>query len=273
MALMINQRRVKNQCYDELLVPEVLPLRMMLISAGSFLMGSPDTELGHNDAEVPQHEVRMPQFFMAKYPVTQAQWKVVAAMPQINRALNSEPSSFKGELRPVENVSWDDAVEFCDRLTISTNRQYRLPTEAEWEYACRAGTTTPFHFGETLSTDYANYNGANEERGAYGPGSQGEYRQETTPVNKFEGANEYGLCDMHGNVWEWCQDHWHDSYEGAPIDGSAWLTNDDEASRILRGGSWFYDPVYCRSARRYNYTRENRINHFGFRVSCSAPRT
>ena len=274
MALSINKRKVKNQYYDELLASEVLPLRMMLIPAGRFLMGSPDTELARDDGEGPQHEVRVSQFFMAKYPVTQAQWRAVTAMPQINQPLNPDPSNFKGDLRPVENVSWDDAVEFCDRVTLSTHRQCRLPTEAEWEYACRAGTTTPFHFGKTLSTDYANYSGANEENGAYGPGSRGEYRQETTPIDKFEGANEHGLCDMHGNVREWCQDHWHDSYRDAPTDGSAWLTDDDEAYRILRGGSWFNNSGYCRSACRYYNTHGIRtyiIN--GFRVSCSALRT
>ncbi len=273
MALPVSKRKAKNQYYDERLAAEKLPLRMMLIPAGRFLMGSPETELERSNAEGPQHEVSVPQFFMAKYPVTQAQWRVVAAMPQINQALDPEPSRFKGDLRPVEQVSWDDAVEFCDRLTISTNRQYRLPTEAEWEYACRAGTTTPFHFGETLSTDYANYDGADKENGIYGPGSKGVYREETTPVGQFEVANAFGLSDMHGNVWEWCQDHWHYSYEGAPMDGSAWLTDDEQAYRILRGGSWIYDPRYCRSARRNDDSRALRNGTFGFRVSCSAPRT
>ncbi|MEO1792802.1 MAG: formylglycine-generating enzyme family protein [Cyanobacteria bacterium J06629_19] len=271
--LSVKKRKATNQYYDEPLTKGVLPLRMMQIPAGSFVMGSPNTELERRDSEGPQHKVMVPEFFMAKYPVTQAQWRVVVAMPQINRELDSEPSKFKGDKRPVEKVSWEDAVEFCDRLTLSTNRQYRLPTEAEWEYACRAGTTTPFHFGETLSTDYANYNGTNEKYDAYGPGSQGEYRQETTPVDQFEGANAYGLCDMHGNVWEWCQDHWHDGYEGAPTNGSAWLTNNEQASRILRGGAWDSYPRNCRSAIRFYASRAVRYDFIGFRVSCSAPRT
>ncbi|NEP18934.1 MAG: formylglycine-generating enzyme family protein [Leptolyngbya sp. SIO4C1] len=199
-------------------------------------------------------------------------WRAVAAMSQVKRELDPDPSEFKGDRNPVEQVSWYDAVEFCDRLTLQTNRQYRLPTEAEWEYACRAGTSTPFYFGETLSTDIANYNGAGEEYGAYGPGSQGEYRRKTTPVDQFEGANAYGLHDMHGNVWEWCQDHWHENYEGAPTDGSAWLTDDEETPRILRGGSWYYNPRNCRSAYRNDVTPDLRDVNVGFRVVCSAPR-
>ena len=268
----INRRRGQNQCYDELIGEGVQPLRMMLIPPGSFLMGSPEDELERLDTEGPQHEVTLTRFFLAKYPVTQAQWRAVAAMPQVKRNLKPDPSSFKGDDRPVERVSWYDAVEFCERLTNHTNRQYRLPSEAEWEYACRANTTTPFHFGETLSTDYANYNGSNEEYGAYGPGVRGEYRQETTPVGFFEVCNEYGLSDMHGNVWEWCQDDWHESYEGAPSDGSAWVEGDSEESKIIRGGSWSYYPRDCRSAYRFRHDPVIEFITLGFRVCCSSPR-
>ena len=268
----INRRRGQNQCYDELIGEGVQPLRMMLIPPGSFLMGSPEDELERLDTEGPQHEVTLTRFFLAKYPVTQAQWRAVAAMPQVKRNLKPDPSSFKGDDRPVERVSWYDAVEFCERLTNHTNRQYRLPSEAEWEYACRANTTTPFHFGETLSTDYANYNGSNEEYGAYGPGVRGEYRQETTPVGFFEVCNEYGLSDMHGNVWEWCQDDWHESYEGAPSDGSAWVEGDSEESKIIRGGSWSYYPRDCRSAYRFRFDPGLGDYYLGFRVCCSSPR-
>jgi formylglycine-generating enzyme required for sulfatase activity len=272
MSLTIHRRQAQNQCYVEPLAEDIRPLRMMLIPAGSFLMGSPEDEPERTEAEGPQHAVSVPQFFMAKYPVTQAQWRFVVALPQVNRKLKPEPSNFKGDDRPVEQVSWHDAVEFCDRLTILTDRQYRLPTEAEWEYACRAGTKTPFHFGPTLSTDYANYNGAHEKYGAYGPGAQGESRDETTPVDQFQCANSYGLCDMHGNVWEWCQDHWHENYEGAPTDGSAWLTEDEGAERVLRGGAWNYNPRFCRSAFRFGFNPDGRYCFQGFRVVCSAPR-
>ena len=268
----VNKRRIQLQYYEETLA-EGIYLRMMLIPAGPFLMGSPEDELERLDYEGPQHEITVDQFFMAKYPTTQAQWRSIAAMPQVNQELDLDPSHFQGDLRPVERVSWDDAVEFCERLTIHTNRQYRLPTEVEWEYACRAGTTTPFHFGKTLSTDYANYNGSDERYGSYGPGVRGEYPRETTTVGHFEGVNEYGLSDMHGNVWEWCQDHWHDNYAGAPSDGSAWLSSRKSKLRVLRGGSWANYPRGCRSASRGRIDPDNRFNNIGFRVCCSAPRT
>lgn len=273
-ALNISKHIGTNQYYDELLAESVLPLRMMLIPAGTFLMGSPVDEPERRDNEGPQHEVTVTQFFMAKYPVTQAQWRVVVAMPQINRELEINPSNFKGDMRPVERVSWYDTVEFCDRLAVHTNRQYRLPTEAEWEYACRAGTTTPFYFGRTISTDYANYRGTDDERhnwsGSYGDGPKGEYRHQTTPVDQFEGANVFGLQDMHGNVWEWCQDSWHANYQGMPNDGSAWHSK--SSLRVRRGGSWYDNPSFCRSAYRYNDSAAFRDDGIGFRIVCSASR-
>jgi formylglycine-generating enzyme required for sulfatase activity len=250
VALTTRKRPGRNQYYPEPLAEGVLPLQMMQIPGGTFLMGSPKDEEERTDAEGPQHEVTLTPFFMAAYPVTQAQWRFVATLPKVDRDLDADPSHFKGDLRPVERVSWHDAVEFCARLAAHTQRAYRLPSEAEWEYACRAGTTTPFHFGPTLSTDYANYDGANEKYGAYGSGTRGEHRGETTPVNQFEGANAFGLYDMHGNVLEWCQDTWHRNYEGAPTDGSAWIEGGDISWRVRRGGSWNFNPRYCRSAYR-----------------------
>ena len=236
---------------------DTLPLEMVAIPGGRFLMGSPVDEEGHDSRESPQHEVDIEPFFMGRYPVTQAQWRSVAAMPQIQRELNPSPSRFRGDRLPVEQVSWDDAVEFCGRLSAYTGRQYCLPTEAQWEYACRAGTTTPFHFGDTISTEVANYDGS-----AYAAGPQGKTRGKTTPVDQFGIANAFGLSDMHGNVWEWCQDRWHGSYEGAPSDGQAWLTDGEVAHRILRGGSWFIYPGNCRSASRDNsYARQPLQRH------------
>jgi formylglycine-generating enzyme required for sulfatase activity len=212
MPATIHKCQFTNYYYDEILDVK-LQLRMMQIPAGEFLMGSPDNELERDEQrESPQHRVSVSSFFMAKYPVTQDQWRLVANMPRVKQELNPAPSKFQGDSKPVEQVSLEDAIEFCARLSRYTNRQYRLPTEAEWEYACRAGTTTPFHFGETISTELANYNG----RAAYADGPTGKRRDETTPVDHFEIANAWGLCDMHGNVWEWCGDHWHDNYEGAP---------------------------------------------------------
>jgi formylglycine-generating enzyme required for sulfatase activity len=173
----------------------------------------------------------------------------------------------------VERVSWYDAVEFCDRLSRYTKREYRLPSEAEWEYGCRGGTKTPFHFGETIISEVANYN-ANY---IYGKGVKGEYRKETTEVGKFGVGNEYGLYDMHGNVWEWCLDDWHINYEEAPEDGIAWFGNENEnlsqkkGSAMLRGGSWINYPWNCRSASRDDYRRDRRdyiYGNVGFRVVC-----
>ncbi|MEH2463430.1 MAG: SUMF1/EgtB/PvdO family nonheme iron enzyme [Nostoc sp.] len=205
-------------------------LEMIAILNGKFLMGSPSGE--GSDDEKPQREVTVQSFFMGKHPVTQAQWRKVALLPKVNRDLEADPSYFKGDKRPVEKVSWNDAVEFCDRLSKYTNKQYCLPSEAEWEYACRAGTNTPFHFGETITTELANYNG----NYTYASAPKGE----TIEVGSFP-PNAFGLYDMHGNVWEWCQDSWHDSYKGAPQDGSAWIDNDNQY-QILRGGSWFFNP-------------------------------
>ena len=248
-------------------------LEMVVIPGDSFMMGSPEHELERSDSESPQHLVNIKQFCMGKYPVTQAQWKAVAALPQVNKELKADPSYFKGDQRPVEQVSWYDAVEFCDRLAAHTKRPYSLPSEAEWEYACRAGTTTPFHFGETITSELANYN-ANY---TYGAGVEGTYRQETTEVGSFRVANAFGLYDMHGNVYEWCLDDWHDNYEGAPTDGSAWFGDNDNLSQkqglaVLRGGSWIDDPLNCRSASRDNYVRAGRVSIYviiGFRVVCA----
>jgi len=154
------------------------------------------------------------------------------------------------------------------RLSKATGRDYRLPSEAQWEYACRAGTTTPFYFGETITPDLANYDG----NSIYAQEPKGVYRQETTPVGKFP-PNAFGLYDMHGNVWEWCADTWHDNYKDAPTDGSVWIENGDDNRSPLRGGSWYYDPDRCRSAYRGSYFRRGYSYSLGFRVVCGAGRT
>ncbi|MFM6628754.1 MAG: formylglycine-generating enzyme family protein, partial [Microcystis panniformis] len=211
-----------------------------------------------------------------KYPITQAQWKVIASRTdlKVKQDLDLNPAYFKdrpdSDRRPVEQVNWYDAIEFCARLSKLTGREYRLPSEAEWEYACRAGTTTPFYFGETITGELANYNASN----TYADEPNGEYQNETTPVGQFP-PNAFGLYDMHGNVREWCADTWHDNYDGAPTDGSAWIENGNDNRSPLRGGSWSYNPTYCRSAIRYDYyfRRVNRINNYGFRVVCIFERT
>jgi formylglycine-generating enzyme required for sulfatase activity len=252
-------------------------LVMAEIPGGSFTMGSLEGEERSTHRERPQHQVTIQPFYMGKYPITQAQWQRVAQLPQVNRKLEPNPSYFKGGNRPVERVSWYDAVEFCARLASVTKRAYSLPSEAQWEYACRAGTTTPFHFGETLTTDLANYNGEY----TYGDGPKGIYRKETTEVGSFGVANAFGLYDMHGNVWEWCLDDWHSNYEGAPTDGSPWFNGNDNLSQkqgksVLRGGSWIDLPEYCRSAYRFYFiwaVRDNSTYDIGFRVACGVGRS
>ncbi len=272
----LHYQKRQSRYYVEDLGDGVL-LKMVEISGGRFVMGSPEAEAERLDNEGPQHEVTLGDFFMGMYPVTQAQWQTVAAFPQANQKLDPDPSTFKGEDRPVERVSWHDAEEFCARLSNQTGREYRLPTEAEWEYACRAETKAPFHCGETITTDLANYDGSSQKYGAYGRGPKGTYRSETTPVGSFP-ANAWGLHDLHGNVWEWCADHRHGSYVNKPdalkFDGNTpWLSDDENASRSLRGGSWYDSPWNCRSAFRDSYPPVGRGNHIGFRVVCRVART
>ncbi|MGK7921011.1 MAG: SUMF1/EgtB/PvdO family nonheme iron enzyme [Trichodesmium sp.] len=235
-------------------------LEMVKIPGGRFLMGSPETEAERSSSESLQHYVDVPEFFMGKYPVTQAQWQAV---------MGNNPSWFKGASRPVENVSWNDATEFCQRLSQITGKKYSLPSESQWEYACRAGTTTPFYFGETITSELVNFKG----NYTYGKAPKGICREQTTDVGIFP-PNAFGLYDMHGNVWEWCQDVWHDNYEGAPTDGSAWETGADNNRSPLRGGSWDFVPNICRSAYRYvSHRRDIRDYAFGFRIVCVGGRT
>ena len=270
-AFTVDRIRATVECFTEPLagLGNAIPLDMVLVPGGRFEMGSPDDEPERRESEGPQHTVTLLSFFMGRYPVTQAQWRAVCALKQVEIELDPDPSNCKGDNRPVEQVNWYEATEFCKRLHETTKRPYRLPSEAEWEYACRARTTTPFSFGKTLTTEIANYDGDY----TYNDGHKGEYRGETTTVNAFGVANTFGLCDMHGNVYEWCADHWHSGYENAPTDGSAWLTDNEEANRVLRGGSWDDYPRNCRSATRFNFAPVSRNNNIGFRISCLAPRT
>jgi eukaryotic-like serine/threonine-protein kinase len=252
-----------------------IQLEMVRIPTGKFLMGSPESEKDRNNDEGPQHEVSVAGFFMAQTPVTQAHWRSVAKLPKVKIDLNAEPSNFKGDNRPVEKVSWWEAVEFCDRLSKYASLEFRLPSEAEWEYACRSNTKTPFYFGETITTDVANYCGTDlgpgkNYLGNYGNGPKGKYIKQTTDVMSYP-ANGWGLYDMHGNVREWCGDHWRGNYQGAPIDGSAWLTDKKDAIRSLRGGSWGSVPRYCRSANRVYFGPADRDYILGFRVVCRLP--
>jgi formylglycine-generating enzyme required for sulfatase activity len=238
-------------------LPKGITLKMVNLPAGKFLMGSPDSDPDALDYEKPQHLVQVNSFAIGKYPLTQAQYEAV---------MGTNPSNFANNPQnPVENVSWDDAQAFCKKLSQITGKTYRLPTEAEWEYACRAGTTTRYYFGDDANQlgDYAWYNGNSQDT--------------THPVGQKK-PNAWGLYDMSGNVWEWCEDNWHNSYKNAPSDGSAWLTNDNNL-KLLRGGSWVNPPANCRSASRYNgivlnvFRRDVHYSSVGFRVVCGAGRT
>jgi formylglycine-generating enzyme required for sulfatase activity len=208
--------------------------------------------------------VAVEDFFMGRHPVTQAQWRAVARLPQVNRPLHPDPSHFKGDNRPVERISWHDAVEFCDRLSLYTGRAYRLPTEAEWEYACRAGTTTLFNCGPSLNPQLANYRWSQTELDFLSPLSPGH----TTPVDQFEYANGFGLSDMHGNVLEWCQDAWSGVDEAR--DGVDDIAGSQPAQRVLRGGCWLFPPEQCTAASRQAELSLRAYDYIGLRVCCSS---
>jgi len=247
---------------------EGVALTMVTIPPGRFVMGSPPHEVERRDLEDPQHLVELEGFWMGQTPISQAQWRQV---------MGTNPSKFQGDRtdrdqRPVERVSWEESMAFCAKLRERTGRHYCLPSEAQWEYACRAGTTTPFHCGATLISELANFNATS----TYGAAPKGVVRRETSQLDQFP-ANRWGLLDLHGNVWEWCLDEWHSSYDGAPKDGRAWLERQGSSrrepdgrrgARLLRGGSWDDFPRSCRSAFRNLSPPDNRGNIIGFRVCC-----
>lgn len=252
------QRQPKEAVFFEEKLGNSVSLEMVSIPAGSFIMGVSTEEEVESDAS-PQRMVDVPTFFMGRYAVTQIQYQAV---------MGFNPSEFTddGTNRPVERVSWHDAVKFCNRLSQMTGRMYDLPTEAQWEYSCRANTPTVFHFGATLTDLLANY----DAREIYRSEPKGKYRKQTVPVGTFL-PNAFGLCDMHGNVQEWCKDDWQPSYENAPIDGNAWVSHISRRSvpsKVLRGGSWSsYSWECCTKYRDYKEPTLAR-NTIGFRVVC-----
>jgi formylglycine-generating enzyme required for sulfatase activity len=242
--------------YVEDLAPGII-LEMIALPGGLFQMGSRAGQ-GYED-EHPAHFARVPAFLLGRFAVTQEQWATV--MPW------DPPYRSPGPQHPADRVSWDAANDFCRRLADRTNRPYRLPTEAEWEYACRAGSTTPFHFGPTITTDLANYVGDH----TFAAEPPGVYRHGSTKVGSFP-PNEFGLCDMHGNVWEWCADTWSDSYDGAPADGRPRIERGVQRC-VLRGGSWHEPPGNCRSATRLGLDAGEGEDYVGFRVALTLAQT
>jgi sulfatase modifying factor 1 len=226
-------------------------MKFVWVPPGNFMMGSPKEEKLRRDNET-QHKVTLTKgFYMGVYPVTQEEWMEI---------MGNNPSKFEGEKKlPVEQVSWDDCQEFIKKLRDKDKKPYRLPTEAEWEFSCRAGTTTPFHFGETISTDQANYDGNR----TYDNGKKGQDRRKTTPVDSFP-ANAWGLHDMHGNVFQWCQDWYGDYPQKDVVDPQGPGKKDD--LRVLRGGAWGYFPQDCRSACRDRDLPFRREGEFGLRL-------
>lgn len=260
-----------------------VPIEMVEIPGGMFLMGTAAGEIKQISQEskrgverelrdrlqerlqweAPQHAVKLSSFYLSKYEITQAQWRAVASLPKVSKELMSDPSYFKGGARPVEMVSWDDAVEFCERLSRATGRKYRLPTEAEWEYACRAGARSPFHFGEAILSAWVNYQG----KYPYASAPRGVNRQETMPVGSLGLANAFGLYDMHGNVWEWCLDSWHDNYFAAPDNGRSWEASGVNYIKVIRGGGWDSVASECRVSARNRISSSFRLSGIGFRVA------
>ena len=227
-------------------------MKLVLIPDGKFMMGSPDGEKDRQSDEGPQREVTISKpFYMGIREVTQRQYELV---------MGKNPSRFQGARNPVEHVSWNEAVDFCEKLSRKTGRTVHLPTEAQWEYACRSGTTTPFHTGRTISTDEANYDGDY----VYGNGRKGTFRRTAVAVGSFK-PNGFGLYDMHGNVWEWCSDWYADSYEKANNQDPTGPTSGKY--RVLRGGYWHEGPICCRSANRFALSADCRGSFYGFRVS------
>jgi formylglycine-generating enzyme required for sulfatase activity len=224
---------------------------MVVIPAGSFEMGS-----NEYTGEKPPHRVSIKSFALGKYEVTQGQWKAV---------MGSNPSGFKecGDNCPVEQVSWDGIQQYIQKLNASSGQQYRLPSEAEWEYAARAGTSSKYWWGDTASHDYANYG---KDECCDGLAQGRDKWVNTAPVGQFP-ANAFGLHDMHGNVWEWVQDYYHDSYSAAPSDGSAWEIGGEQKYRVLRGGSWYFIPAVLRSAYRVGDSPDVRDDYDGFRLA------
>jgi len=219
-------------------LPNNVKLEMIYVPGGTFMMGS-----NESDSEKPIHPVTLQPFFVGKYPVTQAQWEAI---------MGNNPSKFKGANRPVETVTWDDAMQCCAKLSQLTGQQYRLLSDAQWEYACRAGSVTKYSFGEIIMPALANYDASGIKQ--------------TTDVGKYP-ANAFGLYDMHGNIWEWCEDVWHGNYQGAPADGSAWMAGGDLNRHLIRGGSWYNYVNNLRCAYRYRIDTTLRNHKWGFRIS------
>jgi formylglycine-generating enzyme required for sulfatase activity len=263
-------------------------IEMVMIPAGSFMMGTGAAEVEQVQseyarycdtddcrraaaatvgAERPQHSVSVPAFAMGMWEVTRAQWDAVARLPKVKIDISHALLGKSNPDDPVRRISWYEAVEFCERLSKKTGRKYRLPTEAEWEYACRAGSSGQFAFGDTINSDFINYNG----QYPYGAAPLGINRRAPRQVSVARAANAFGLFDTHGNVSEWCQDAWHNNYDGAPAQGAVWERGGKGDERVTRGGSWDNEGYKCRSAFREKQRASDHLPTLGLRVVVNAP--
>lgn len=237
---------------------------MVVAPAGSFVMGSTESEPMRLCLEAPQHKVSIAEpFAIGRHAVTCGQFAAFLSAAGYDAGEDwRNPGFAQDDRHPVVFVSWKDAQAYAKWLRERTGMAYRLPTEAEWEYVCRAGTVTPFWWGTSITSAQANYAGSF----TYGGGAEGEYRKGTTPVESFE-ANPWGLYQVHGNVWEWCEDVCHDDYNGASTDGMAWVAGGDQDLRVNRGGCWYNRPQDCRSARRGGCPPGDRHEGQGIRLA------
>jgi formylglycine-generating enzyme required for sulfatase activity len=254
---------------------------MVVVPAGEFMMGSPESEPERSKDESPLHRVMIERpFAVARHVVTRGQFAAFVSNTSHTTDGGAHvwtgnewkydpdgswrsPGFPQDDNHPVVCVNWNDARAYAAWLSKATGQIYRLPSEAEWEYVARAGTTTPFWWGSSITPACANYDGNFVYKGG---GDKGEYRRATVPVGHFE-VNPWGLYNVHGNVWEWCEDTWHASYEGAPADGSAWLRGGNASRRVVRGGGWHFNPNNLRSAYRDRSATVDRDGYLGFRVA------
>jgi formylglycine-generating enzyme required for sulfatase activity len=253
-------------------------LELVSIPGGSFMMGGseedpdsfrkqPTSQIKKDEPEereYPSHLVSLKPFYISRYPITHSQWTAVKKYPQIDREIASDPFHFVGRNCPADHVSWDDAQEFCKRLSARTGKYYSLPSEAQWEYACRAGSETAFHYGKNTNLHLFNCRSGCTTIN----GKDCLLLGRTSEVDIFP-ANNFGLHDMHGNVWEWCEDDWHSNYDNAPKDGTAWVEEDRDDKRVIRGGCWDQEAERCRSSYRAYIDLFKPRAYTGFRVCCN----
>lgn len=235
-----------NSNFTQVLNTDNVGLQMQFIPSGIFLMGNNDSSVL---TETPVRTIEVPAFYVSIYLITQLQYQAI---------VGTNPAKFENLSNPVEQVSFCDAIEYCRILKNRTGKSFRLLSEAEWEYACRADTKTAYYFGDLISTDLCCYSPISRDR---------DREYSTAPVGKYK-PNDFGLYDMHGNVWEWCLDNWHRDYNEAPLNHQPWFNEKNQGARIVRGGAWNEPDIQCRSSSRDRRNADIICSNIGFRVAC-----